>query len=124
MRFRLLPILYSISPYYICTHYDKGMSACLLQPHIFTCSLDGEIESSIKEMAMLLQKLRVQQSQGPSPGWGGGIRPGAGAAAVAQEADFVLRPLMDLLDTRLTLFATCCEKTVLKRILRVPLFIS
>lgn len=45
--------------------------------------------------------------------------PGAGAAAVSAEGDFILRPLLDFLDAKLSLFACTCEKPILKRILKV-----
>ncbi|KAG5667944.1 hypothetical protein PVAND_015907 [Polypedilum vanderplanki] len=43
---------------------------------------------------------------------------GAQAKAGSTEADEVLRPLMDLLDGSLTMYAQSCEKTVLKRLLK------
>ena len=94
-------------------------------------------------MGILLHKLKQEQSAPPgapgAPGnapstgvrsWasgaGGAAKQGTGAAAVAQESDYMLRPLMDFLDARLTMFADSCDKTVLKRILKVvsPVFFT
>ncbi|KAF3821283.1 hypothetical protein GH733_011436 [Mirounga leonina] len=65
------------------------------------------IDECVRQMADILGQVR-----GP-----GNASPNA-RASVAQDADSVLRPLMDFLDGNLTLFATVCEKTVLKRVLK------
>jgi len=38
---------------------------------------------------------------------------------VLSEADLILEPLMDFLDTQLTSYAQRCEKTVLRKLLKV-----
>ncbi|KAJ8982332.1 hypothetical protein NQ317_009448 [Molorchus minor] len=73
--------------------------------------LEPRITVSVKELADLLLAIK------------GGGQPGqlnqpAQRNAVAVEADEVLRPLMDLLDGSLSLYAQSCEKTVLKRLLK------
>ena len=40
------------------------------------------------------------------------------AQEIANEADIIVAPLMDLLDGKLSAFAQCCERTVLKRLLK------
>ncbi|XP_036116417.1 protein unc-13 homolog B isoform X1 [Molossus molossus] len=74
---------------------------------VFGNSFQVRIDECIKQMADILGQVR-----GP-----GNASPNA-RASVAQDADSVLRPLMDFLDGNLTLFATVCEKTVLKRVLK------
>lgn len=74
-------------------------------------SLEPRITQSVKELGDLLLAIK------------GGGQPGtlnqpAQRQQVAVEADEVLRPLMDLLDGSLSLYAQSCEKTVLKRLLK------
>lgn len=78
-----------------------------------TCSLEPRITFSVRELGELLYNLKsggnvANQNQAVQKN----------PAAVAAEADEVLRPLMDLLDGSLTLYAQSCEKTVLKRLLK------
>ncbi|KAB1280161.1 Protein unc-13-like protein B [Camelus dromedarius] len=70
-------------------------------------ALKVRIEECVRQMADILSQVR-----GP-----GNASPNA-RASVTQDVDSVLRPLMDFLDGNLTLFATVCEKTVLKRVLK------
>ncbi|XP_044263033.1 protein unc-13 homolog B isoform X12 [Tribolium madens] len=76
----------------------------------FALSLEPRITVSVKELGDLLLSIK------------GGGQPGTTQPAqrnvVASEADEVLRPLMDLLDGSLSLYAQSCEKTVLKRLLK------
>ncbi|XP_054440667.1 protein unc-13 homolog B isoform X1 [Pteronotus mesoamericanus] len=74
---------------------------------VFGNSFQVRIDDCVRQMADILGQVR-----GP-----GNASPNA-RASVAQDADSMLRPLMDFLDSNLTLFATVCEKTVLKRVLK------
>ncbi|KAH8292609.1 hypothetical protein KR054_005535, partial [Drosophila jambulina] len=77
----------------------------------FAISLEPRITQSVRELGDMLLSLKG----------GSALASGNQAAqrnAVAVEADEVLRPLMDLLDGSLTLYAQSCEKTVLKRLLK------
>ncbi|XP_030566606.1 uncharacterized protein LOC115766762 isoform X4 [Drosophila novamexicana] len=78
----------------------------------FAISLEPRITQSVRELGDMLLSIK---------GGGGSLTAGNQAVqrnAVAVEADDVLRPLMDLLDGSLTLYAQSCEKTVLKRLLK------
>jgi hypothetical protein len=67
------------------------------------CSLKPCISQSVRELGERLFNIK---GNGPQ------------AKAGSTEADEVLRPLMDLLDGSLTMYAQSCEKTVLKRLLK------
>ncbi|XP_065315073.1 protein unc-13 homolog A-like isoform X2 [Gordionus sp. m RMFG-2023] len=72
---------------------------------MFCDSMYTDLEVCVEELYQLLQKIRG--SSQPSQ-----------RTNVALEADMVLRPLMDFLDSSLSVFAQICEKTVLKRLLK------
>ncbi|XP_075227151.1 unc-13 isoform X2 [Lycorma delicatula] len=76
----------------------------------FATSLEPRITVSVRELGDLLLSIK-----------GGGqvaLNQPSQRNAVTAEADEVLRPLMDLLDGSLSLYAQSCEKTVLKRLLK------
>lgn len=67
----------------------------------FAKSLEDRITMSVRELGDILLSIKPSQQN-----------------SVAADADEVLRPLMDLLDGSLSLYAQTCEKTVLKRLLK------
>ncbi|XP_062340313.1 protein unc-13 homolog B isoform X3 [Osmerus eperlanus] len=71
----------------------------------FGNSFQSRIDDCMRQMASLLYQIK-----GPVNA--------SGHNAVEADADNMLRPLMEFLDGKLMLFATACEKTVLKRVLK------
>ncbi|XP_054875118.1 protein unc-13 homolog B-like isoform X10 [Amphiprion ocellaris] len=71
----------------------------------FGNSFQSRIHDCMQQMASLLYQVKGPLNANTK-------------AQVDGDSDNVLRPLMDFLDGKLTLFATVCEKTVLKRVLK------
>uniref|UniRef100_A0A8C9YU37 Unc-13 homolog A (C. elegans) n=1 Tax=Sander lucioperca TaxID=283035 RepID=A0A8C9YU37_SANLU len=84
----------------------KDVSDSLFFPFLlFLCSFQPHIEENVKQMGDILAQVKGTSNVG-------------NASSVAQDADNVLQPIMEFLDSNLTLFAKICEKTVLKRVLK------
>uniref|UniRef100_A0A3B5BAD4 Unc-13 homolog B n=1 Tax=Stegastes partitus TaxID=144197 RepID=A0A3B5BAD4_9TELE len=71
----------------------------------FGTSFQSRINDCMRQMASLLYQIKGPLNANTK-------------AQVDGDSDNMLRPLMDFLDGKLTLFATVCEKTVLKRVLK------
>uniref|UniRef100_A0A3B3VSK6 Unc-13 homolog B n=1 Tax=Poecilia latipinna TaxID=48699 RepID=A0A3B3VSK6_9TELE len=71
----------------------------------FSSSFQSRITDCMRQMASLLYQIKGPLNENTKN-------------QVEADSDNMLRPLMDFLDAQLTLFATVCEKTVLKRVLK------
>lgn len=71
----------------------------------FGNSFQSQIRDCMRQMASLLYQIKGPLNDNTKN-------------QVEADSDNMLRPLMDFLDGKLTLFATVCEKTVLKRVLK------
>ncbi|XP_068190067.1 protein unc-13 homolog B-like isoform X2 [Antennarius striatus] len=71
----------------------------------FGNSFHSRIDDCMRQMATLLYQIKGPLND-------------SNKNQVEADSDNMLRPLMDFLDGKLTLFATVCEKTVLKRVLK------
>ena len=78
---------------------------------VFASSFERSIQQKFVEVASQLATIT-------GPGTTEQFEQLTGQQDVISEADFVLTPLMDLLDGKLSLFSQICEETVLKRLLK------
>ncbi|PAA70914.1 hypothetical protein BOX15_Mlig034388g1 [Macrostomum lignano] len=76
----------------------------------FVATKSSEIVAAVREVGCLLHK-HVRGGAGSSGGGSGSTDPQA-------EADMILRPLMELLDSSLGMLAVECEKAILRRLLK------
>uniref|UniRef100_A0A3B3DUF4 Unc-13 homolog B n=1 Tax=Oryzias melastigma TaxID=30732 RepID=A0A3B3DUF4_ORYME len=95
-------------------HLATGIFICLcftfsgvLSDYSFSVcfSFQSRINDCMRQMASLLYQIKGPLNANTKN-------------QVEADSDNMLRPLMDFLDGKLTLFATVCEKTVLKRVLK------
>lgn len=77
---------------------------------VFASSFEKSIQMKFTEVATLLATIS-------GPGSTEEFEKMTSQQEVISEADFILAPLMDLLDGKLSLFSQTCEETVLKRLL-------
>lgn len=78
---------------------------------VFASSFEKEIQQKFNEVSGLLSTVT-------GPGTTEEFEQLTGQQDVISEADYILTPLMDLLDGKLSLFSQACEDTVLKRLLK------
>uniref|UniRef100_A0A672NC30 Unc-13 homolog B n=1 Tax=Sinocyclocheilus grahami TaxID=75366 RepID=A0A672NC30_SINGR len=75
------------------------------QSHLNPVDTDSRIDDCMRQMASLLYQIKGPVNANTRN-------------QVEADSDNMLRPLMDFLDANLMLFASVCEKTVLKRVLK------
>ncbi|XP_071844259.1 protein unc-13 homolog B-like isoform X5 [Apostichopus japonicus] len=76
---------------------------------VFARSFERRLTESIGQLSGLLGEVKGVGNMGSQP---------SQRSSVQQDADVMLRPLIDVLDGNLTVLAQNCEKTVLKRLLK------
>lgn len=72
--------------------------------------MEGTVQKSVQEVGVLL--FQVKNTNAAQS------KQALNSSEISACADQILHPLMDLLDKKLTNYAECCERTVLKRVLK------